>query len=52
MKIPFWEWAVRRDAQGASVGLSKTRYGAMTALSRALAGSGRPGATYCGELPR
>ena len=33
MIVRLWEWDVARDAQGASVGLSDTRHGAMEALS-------------------
>jgi hypothetical protein len=39
---PFWEWAVARDAQGASVGVCSTRHAAVQALSKALIASGRP----------
>lgn len=43
MTVPLWEWAVEENMRSNPVGVSMTRRGAMAALSRALAGSGRPG---------
>jgi hypothetical protein len=42
MVVPLWEWAVIRDEQGGSLGVSTTRHGAMNALSKALIRAGRP----------
>jgi hypothetical protein len=42
MRIPLWEWGVTRETRSNPVGVSMTRHGAMTALSRALVEVGRP----------
>jgi hypothetical protein len=42
MRVPLWEWAVEENMRSNSVGVSMTRHGAMTALSRALVESGQP----------
>jgi hypothetical protein len=42
-QVPLWEWNKSRDSQGSrSVGVSRTRHGAMEALSRALIATGQP----------
>jgi hypothetical protein len=42
MTVSLWEWAVTRDEQGGSAGVSMTRHGAMQALTMALVRAGRP----------
>jgi hypothetical protein len=42
-QVPLWEWNKTRDSQGSrSAGVSRTRHGAMEALSRALIAAGQP----------
>jgi hypothetical protein len=42
MVTPLWEWAVPRETGGGCVGVSKTRRGAMEALTKALIATGGP----------
>jgi hypothetical protein len=42
MRVPLWEWCVTRETRNRPVGVSMTRHGAMTALSRAPVEAGRP----------
>lgn len=42
MITSLWEWSIRRDANGSSAGISRTRHGAMQALAKTLIQAGRP----------
>lgn len=41
MITSLWEWSIRRDANGSSAGISRTRHGAMQALAKTLIQAGR-----------
>lgn len=47
MITPLWEWSVPRDAEGRSAGISRTRHGAMQALTKTLIQAGKP---RCGQV--